>query len=76
MKAYMLIDIQTGEIKQVIRQLRRVDGVKDAHMTFGPHDAIAVVEAEGVGEIGRIMAEEIQPIPGVLETLTCLAVED
>lgn len=76
MKAYMLIDIQTGEIKQVIQQLRRVEGVKDAHMTFGPHDAIAMIEAEGVSEIGRIMAEQIQPIPGVQETLTCLAVDD
>lgn len=76
MKAYMLIDIQTGQIQQVVRQLRTVTGVREAHMTFGPHDAIAVVEAEGVAEIGRIMAEEIQPIPGVLETLTCLAVEE
>ena len=27
-------------------------------------------------EMAWIMAEGIQPIPGVLETLTCLAVED
>ena len=76
MKAYLLIDIQTGQIQPVLKQLRRVKGVREAHMTFGPHDAIAVVVAEDVGEIGRIMAEGVQPIPGVLETLTCLAVED
>ncbi len=76
MKAYLLIDIQTGQLQQVVQQLRRVEGVREANMTFGPHDAIAVVEGEGVGDIGRIMAEGIQPIPGVLETLTCLAVEE
>ncbi len=76
MKAYLLIDIQTGQIRQVVKELLRVGGVREAHMIFGPHDAIAVVEAEGVNEFGRIIAEEIQPIPGVLETLTCLAVED
>jgi uncharacterized protein with GYD domain len=45
-------------------------------MTFGPFDAIAVVEADDVNAIGRIMATAIQPIPGISETLTCLAVED
>ena len=75
MKAYILIEIQTGEIREVVKQMRRVDGVIEASMTFGPYDAIAVVEAEDVNQIGRIMANDIQPIPGVLETLTCLALE-
>jgi DNA-binding Lrp family transcriptional regulator len=76
MKAYILIEIRTGEVRQVVRQLRRIEGVLEASMTFGPHDAIAVVEAKDVPGIGNIIASEIQPIPGVLETLTCLAVEE
>jgi DNA-binding Lrp family transcriptional regulator len=75
MKAYILIDIRTGEIGEVIRQLRRVDGIVHATMVFGPYDAIAEVEAKDASAIGRIMASEIQPIPGVLDTLTCLAIE-
>jgi DNA-binding Lrp family transcriptional regulator len=76
MKAYALIKIRTGEIDQVVKILRRVDGVLEANMTFGPYDAIAVIEAQDVNHIGRIMALGIQPIPGILETLTCLAIED
>ena len=76
MKAYVLISIQTGTIREVVRQLHRVEGVLDAHMTFGPYDAVAVVEGEDVNAIGRIMASGIQPIPGVIETLTCLAVDE
>lgn len=75
MKAYILIEIRTGEIEKVVQHLRRVDGVQEAHMTFGPYDAVAVVEAEDVRSLGKIMASRIQPIPGVLETLTCLAVD-
>lgn len=74
MKAYILIHIRTGEIRQVVRHLHQVEGVVEANMTFGPYDAVAVVEAEDVKSIGNIMASEIQPIPGVLDTLTCLAV--
>lgn len=75
MKAYMLIEIQTGEIQKVVQHLRRLESVVEAHMTFGPYDAIAVVEGPDVNALGRIMASEIQPIPGILETMTCLAVE-
>jgi DNA-binding Lrp family transcriptional regulator len=75
MRAFILIQVRTGEIRQVVRQLGRVDGVVEATMTFGPYDAVSVVEAQDVAGIGKIMAEGIQPIPGVVETLTCLAVE-
>jgi DNA-binding Lrp family transcriptional regulator len=75
MKAYILIEIRTGEIGEVVKLLKSVDGVVEANMTFGPYDAVAVVEAEDVNQIGRVIASGIQPIPGVLETLTCLSIE-
>jgi DNA-binding Lrp family transcriptional regulator len=44
-------------------------------MTFGPYDAVAVVETTDIAKLGSIIALEIQPIPGVEQTLTCLAVD-
>ncbi len=75
MKAFVLIKIRTGEVKEVIRQLRKVEGVTEAHMTFGPYDAVAVVDTADVAHLGAITALAIQPIPGVEQTLTCLAVD-
>ena len=75
MKAYVLIKIHAGEVKEVVRQLRKVDGVVEAHMTFGPYDAVAVVETQDIARLGAVTASAIQPIPGVEQTLTCLAVD-
>jgi DNA-binding Lrp family transcriptional regulator len=75
MKAYVLINIRTGDVKEVVKNLRRVQGVVEANMTFGPYDAVAVIETDDINGVGTILASEIQPIPGVLETLTCLAVD-
>lgn len=75
MKAYVLVNIRNGEGLAVVRQLRRIDGVQEANFTFGPYDAVAVVNAENIQKLGSIVHDEIQPIPGVLETLTCLAVD-
>jgi DNA-binding Lrp family transcriptional regulator len=75
MKAFVLVDIRTGDIASVIQHVKRVDGVTDATMTFGPYDGVAVVEAEDLKAIGKIIYKHIQPIPGVINTLTCLAVD-
>lgn len=75
MKAYVLIKIQAGEVKEVVRQLRKSKSIPEANMTFGPYDAVAVIEAADISAIGNLIASTIQPIPGVQETMTCLAVE-
>ncbi len=75
MKAFVLINIRTGELYDVIHQLQKIPQIKDVNMTFGPYDAVAIVESKDIDDLGKILAGSIQPIPGVEETLTCLAVE-
>ena len=75
MKAYVLIKIRAGEVQTAVAKLRALPGVVEAQMTFGPYDAVAVVETVDVGRLGEITAAGIQPIPGVERTLTCVAVD-
>ncbi len=75
MKAYVLIKTRAGEVQEVVKQLSKLEGVTEAHMTFGPFDIVAEVETPDVARLGAITASGIQPIPGVEQTLTCLAVD-
>ena len=75
MKAFVLIKIRAGDVRDVVRQLRRTETIVEAHMTFGPYDAVAVIDATDLSAIGSLIASAIQPIPGVEQTLTCLAVD-
>ena len=75
MQAYVLIKIRTGEVREVVRQLRRINNITEANMTFGLYDAVAIVKVDNLNQLGQIIATQVQPIPGVSETLTCLAVE-
>lgn len=75
MKAYVLIKIRAGEVGEVVTQLRKIKSIVEANMTFGPYDAVAIVESDDLSEIGSLIASEIQPISGVEQTLTCLAAE-
>jgi DNA-binding Lrp family transcriptional regulator len=75
MKAYVMIRIRPGDVREVVRYLRETAHVLEANMTFGPYDAVAVIEAESLGALGTLIASSIQPMPGVEQTLTCLAVD-
>lgn len=75
MKAFVLINVRMGQIEEVVKHLRRSEKVIEAHMTFGPYDAVAVVNVKDLNELGKLLSSVIQPIPGVTETLTCLAAE-
>ena len=75
MKAYIMIHVRPGSVPEVVRNLRRLEGILEANMTFGPYDVVAVVAASDVNHLGKLVASNIQPIPGVIDTLTCLVVE-
>jgi DNA-binding Lrp family transcriptional regulator len=75
MKAYVLINVRVGSVPEVVQNLRRLEGILEASMTFGPYDAVATVEADDINKLGHLIAAKIQPIPGVLNTITCLVVE-
>jgi DNA-binding Lrp family transcriptional regulator len=75
MKAYVLAKIQTGNVGEALAQFRAIRGVVTADMTFGPYDVIATLEAENLNALGQTIAWQIQCVPGVIETVTCLAVE-
>jgi DNA-binding Lrp family transcriptional regulator len=74
-KSYILIKTRAGDIQEVIDQLRRLPGVTEAHMTFGPYDIVAEVNTPNVAALGALTATGIQPIRGVEQTLTCLTVD-
>ncbi len=75
MKAFVLIKVRAGEVPEVVKNLRMVEGVIEAHMTLGPYDAIAAIDVPDVAKLGATTARKIQPIPGIEQTLTCLSVE-
>ena len=75
MKAYILITVRVGTIAEVINHLGRLSGVQSAEMTFGEYDVIAVVQVNDLKTLAKLVSNEIQPIPGVTHTITCMAVD-
>ena len=75
MKAYILINIQIGMTVEVLRNLKSLTPIQNAEMTFGDYDAIAVVQVEDLHALAKLVSTEIQSVPGITQTVTCMAVD-
>ncbi len=70
-EAYVLIQTEVGKAKQVVEEVRMIDGVSQADDVTGPYDIVVRAGAEDVDGLGRLVVARIQSIPGITRTLTC-----
>jgi len=73
-RAYVLIEAAAGQLLEVLAALRRLPGIRAAHIITGPHDIIAIIETPDQHGIGRLVMDEIHRIAGIQRTITCIAI--
>ncbi len=69
-EALILGKISYRVSKKMIEELRKIDGVIEAALIFGPYDFYATVKTETKEEMGDIIYK-VRSIDGVLDSLTC-----
>ena len=70
-EAYILIQTEVGKAKQVVEEVRMIEGVSQADDVTGPYDIVVRAGAEDVDGLGRLVVARIQSIAGITRTLTC-----
>ena len=73
--AFVLINTRTGSIADVLKDLKKVEGVDEAFAVYGAYDIIARVRAESMDELREIVTWGIRRIGKVRTTLTMTVVE-
>lgn len=76
MKAIVLIKFSSLETRNGYRRLKQLGSVIESYTVYGRFDAVAFIQADTLEGIRHIILSDIQPIPGVLETMPCLILED
>ena len=70
-RAYVLIQTDSGKAADVANGIRAIGGVMSTEAVTGPYDVIVFVEAEDVDSLGQLVVTAIQPVEGIVRTLTC-----
>jgi DNA-binding Lrp family transcriptional regulator len=70
-QAFVLIQTDSGKASEVARGIADIDGVTASEAVTGPYDVIVSANAADVDALGHLVVTQIQPVPGIVRTLTC-----
>jgi len=73
--AYVLIQVQVGRSAEVGSEIARIENVISSDVVTGPYDVIALAQAAGMDDLGKLVVARIQAVDGVTRTLTCPVIE-
>ena len=73
-RAYVLIDAEKGQSSSVVIALSEKSGVLAADVIWGPHDVIAIVEADDIDKLMHFIQSDMSLVDGITHMDTCLVV--
>ena len=74
--AFVLINTEIGSESDVLKDLKKVEGVENASAVYGVYDIVAMVKAETMDKLKEIVTWRIRRLDKVRSTLTMIVVEE
>ena len=74
--AYVLVQSTIGHEMEVLRELLKIQFVKEAKGTFGYYDILVKIEAESEKEIEKIITKKIRKVKNVNTTTTLSVISE
>ena len=68
-KAFVLIHTETGKENDVLKELKKIEGVEEAFIVYGGYDIVAKVVAENIEKLKEIVySGRLKKIDGIFST--------
>ncbi len=73
--AFVLVNAEIGGEEEVLKEIKKVEGVEEAHTVYGVYDIIVKIKAETMDRLKEVVTWHIRRINKVRSTLTMIVVE-
>ena len=73
--AYILLNTEIGAENQVLKALKKIEGVEEAHNLWGVYDIIANVKTDSIEKLKFIVTRRIEKIGKINSKLTMIISE-
>ena len=70
--AYVLITVQSGGEKEVLRRIINLKEIMEANLVVGEYDAIVKVKVENISELDTFLTDKLRSLPDVFLTTTMI----
>ncbi len=73
--AYVLAKVEAGKERNVLKEIKTIDGVERATATYGTYDLVVEVNLESIQDLDRFVFDRLRKISHVRETMTVICSE-
>ncbi|SDY50695.1 Lrp/AsnC family transcriptional regulator [Halobellus clavatus] len=74
-RAFVMVQTDSGEADRVVEAVRDLAAVREAHVVAGGYDAIVETDADAVYDLLDVSSTQIQALSGVTDTTTYIAMD-
>jgi DNA-binding Lrp family transcriptional regulator len=71
--AYILAKVEAGKDEEVLKEIKKMAGVKQATPTYGVYDLHVEVSFAKMEELDKFIFDGIRKVSGIKETVTLVA---
>lgn len=75
-QAYVIIHCETGMEEWVIRNLKKIEGVKEIVGVFSLYDIVAKIEEKDQSMLEKIITKQIRKVEHIHTTMTLMVIEE
>jgi DNA-binding Lrp family transcriptional regulator len=75
-RAFVLINVESGSEDEVLREMRKVEGVEEAYFSYGVYDLITKIKADTMENLKDMVTRKIRALNKVRSTLTLIMMEE
>jgi len=75
-QAYVIIHCETGMEEWVIRNLKKIEGVKEVAGVLSLYDIVVKVEAKDHADLEKIITKQIRKVQHIHTTMTLMVNEE
>lgn len=73
--AYVLLNCELGSEEDVIKEVRKIQGVVEVNGIYGVYDIVVKVESDSMDKLREAVTWKIRKIDNVKTTLTLIKIE-
>jgi DNA-binding Lrp family transcriptional regulator len=75
-RAYVLFNVESGSEDAVLKQLKNLNNVEEAYVSYGVYDLVVRIKAGTMEELKNSVTHKIRTIKQVRSTLTLIMMEE
>ena len=75
-RAFVLINVESGSEDEVLKELKKLEGVEEAYFSYGVYDLITKIKADTMENLKDMVTRQIRSLNKVRSTLTLIMMEE